>query len=118
MDNAMKNRFKNFGLLISLIFIAGFIVSGTGCGVAKDTQLQIKIKEALREDRNVSHDKLIVNVKDGIVTITGELGTQTEIDRVTEIVMAIEGVVELKNNITLPDDWHTTNPTFLDYGLI
>jgi hypothetical protein len=105
-------------MLVPMIAIASLIVIGVGCGVAKDTQLQIKIKDTLAADRNVAHDKLIVNVKDGVVTITGELGTQAEIDHVTEVVSAIDGVKELKNLVTLPDDWHTRNPTFNDYGLI
>jgi osmotically-inducible protein OsmY len=97
-----------------LTFAAFIALVGLGCGVAKDTQLQLKIKEALKADRNVQADKLTVNVAKGVVTISGELYTPEEIDRVVQIVQGIEGVVEVKNQMSLPDNWNAVNPTFLD----
>ena len=97
-----------------LSLTAFLVLLGLGCGVAKDTQLQLKIKEALKADRNVQADKLIVNVAKGVVTISGELYTQEEIDRVVQIVQAIEGVVEVRDQMSLPDNYNAVNPTFLD----
>ncbi len=102
----------------ALLAIASCSILAAGCGVAKDTQIQIRVKNALREDMHIAHDNLIVNVKDGVVTISGELGSQADIERITEVVSVIEGVLELQNNVVLPDDWHSTNPSFNDYGLI
>jgi hypothetical protein len=103
-----------FAILV-LILAAGAIVSSTGCGVAKDTQLQMKIKEELGKHRDIQADKLTVNVKDGVVTISGELYTQEEIDNVVAIVSAMEGVVEVKDQMNLPDNFNSNNPTFLYY---
>ena len=100
--------------IVLIMVIVGVLLSAAGCGVAKDTQLQMTIKEELRNDRNVQHDKLTVNVKDGMVTISGELYTREEIDRVVEIVEGIEGVVLVKNHMSLPDNYNSVNPTFLD----
>jgi len=97
---------------ILLFALAAILTSG--CGVAKDTQLQVKIKDTLAADRLVQAEKLIVNVSDGVVTISGELYTREEIDRVIEIVSAIEGVVRVRDQMNLPDNYNSSNPTFLD----
>jgi hypothetical protein len=98
--------------LITFVLSAFFL--SIGCAVAKDTQLQVKIKDMLKADRNVQYDKLIVNVMKGVVTISGKLNTQEEIDHVVEVVKAIPGVVEVKNQMSLPDNYNSNNPTFLD----
>ncbi len=101
-------------ILVVIIVLAGMAMGLTGCGVARDTQLQTTIKEELRKDPNVQVDKLIVNVRDGVVSISGELYTREEIDRVVEIVTAVEGVITVRNHMTLPDNYNSSNPTFLD----
>lgn len=111
----MRQLAKRVLPLMILLFVLGLMLPlSSGCGVAKDTQLQMKIREELRKHRDVQVDKLTINVKEGVVTISGELYTREEIDKVVEIVSGIEGVVQVKNQMNLPDDWNTRNPTFLD----
>jgi hypothetical protein len=102
-------------LLIAII--AATFVTSSGCGVAKDTQLQLKIKEALAADKTIEAGKLTVNVAAGVVTISGKINTKDEIDRVVQLVQAIPGVVQVKNQMSLPDNSNSVNPTFLDYPL-
>ena len=112
----MCKLFTRFAILITLLlFSAGLILSSTSCGVMKDSQLQTKIKNELSKHRDIAFDNLTVNVKDGDVTISGELGTQEEIDKVVEIVSAMEDVVELRDQMNLPDNFNSDNPTFLWY---
>ena len=105
-----------------LIYLAGIgliaVLISMGCGVAKDTKIQLAVKEALGNDRNVQADKLTVNVKEGVVTISGELYTPEEIDLEVQIAGGVEGVVKVVNNMTLPDTFGSTNPIMQDYGLI
>ncbi len=101
--------------ILLVLFVSGLAIGTAGCDIMKDKQLQSKIREELRKDREVSADKLTINVQDGVVTISGELYTREEIDRVIEIVSAIEGVVEVRNQMNLPDDFQSHNPTFLYY---
>jgi hypothetical protein len=99
-------------ILLSLVLSAFFF--SMGCGVAKDTELQVKIKDTLKADKNVQSEKLIVNVDKGVVTISGKLNSQEQIDHVVEVVKAIPGVIEVKNQMSLPDNYNSNNPTFLD----
>ena len=85
------------------------------CGVAKSVSLQNRIKEELRQHRDIQADKLTIIVNQGVVSISGELYTQEEIDKVIEIVQGIEGVVEVKNLMMLPDTFGSSNPTMLYY---
>ena len=105
---------RSFLSFIFLTFVLSAFFLTMGCEVAKETQLQVKIKDTLKADRNVQYDKLIVNVAKGVVTISGKLNTQEEIDHVVEVVKAIPGVVEVKNQMSLPDNYNSNNPTFLD----
>jgi len=107
-------RFKSLPIVVAFSLACLSLLVSAGCGVAKDTQLQVKIKEILKADKNVAANKLIVNVMKGVVTISGELNTREEIDRVVQIVKAIPGVVEVKNQMSLPDNYNAVNPTFLD----
>ena len=109
-----RNHTRTLSFTLILILLAVTAISASGCGVAKDSQLQSKIKEALRADKNVQADKLTVNVRDGVVTISGELYTPEEIERVMAIVETVEGVVRVKNQMSLPDNYNSSNPTFLD----
>lgn len=108
----MSYKSRSFILFISLLSFVFLAVSG--CGVAKDTQLQMKIKEALHSDKTVPYDKLTVNVAAGVVTISGKVNSKDVIDHVVQLVQAIPGVVQVKNQMTLPDNYNSVNPTFLD----
>jgi hypothetical protein len=99
---------------IFLAFVLSTFCLTAGCGVAKDTQLQVKIKDTLKADKNVQSERLIVNVDKGVVTISGKLNTQQEIDHVVDVVKAIPGVIDVKNQMSLPDNYNSNNPTFLD----
>jgi osmotically-inducible protein OsmY len=99
--------------IVILAFAVGATVALSGCGVMKDTRLQKQIREELSKHRDVQVDKLTINVQDGVVTISGELYTREEIDKVVEIVSAIPGVVQVKNQMNLPDEFGSRNPVLL-----
>lgn len=99
--------------IVLLAFAFGATAGLAGCEVMKDKRLQKQIREELDKHRDVQVDKLTINVLDGVVTISGELYTREEIDNVIEIVSAMEGVIEVRNDMNLPDDFNSRNPTFL-----
>ncbi len=110
-----KQILKVLTAITLLLMASGLVMSALSCGVMEDSNLQTSIKEELRKHNDIGHDNLTVNVRDGIVTISGELGTQEEIDKVMLIVSAMEGVVEVKDQMNIPDNFNATNPTMLWY---
>ena len=67
----------------------------------RDTLLSIKVKAALLFHRNVSALRTGVNVKDGVVTLTGQADSQAEKDLAAEYANDVEGVKQVNNNITI-----------------
>ena len=59
------------------------------------------MKTALLFHRNVSATKTDVNVKDGIVTLSGEASSLAQKELTTEYAKDVEGVKEVKNEMTI-----------------
>lgn len=66
-----------------------------------DTWIGRKVKLALLFHRNVNGSKIAVEVKDGIVTLKGEAANKAQKELATEYAKDIEGVKEVKNEMTV-----------------
>ena len=66
-----------------------------------DTWIGRKVKLALLFHRNVNVAKTTVEVKDGVVTLTGEASSIAQKDLTTEYANDIEGVKVVKNEMTV-----------------
>ncbi len=66
-----------------------------------DTWMNRKVKLALLFHRNVNAGKTTVEVKDGLVTLTGEASSTAQKELTTEYAKDIEGVKEVKNEMTV-----------------
>ena len=60
-----------------------------------------KVKLALLFHRNVNAGKTVVDVKDGIVTLTGQASSTAQKELTTEYANDIEGVKDVKNEMTV-----------------
>jgi hyperosmotically inducible periplasmic protein len=80
-------------------------IKGEGEGVAEQTDgwLALKVKTALFFHRDVNAFKTKVDAKEGVVTITGEAANQAQKDLVTEYAKDIDGVKDVKNDMTVVD---------------
>jgi osmotically-inducible protein OsmY len=76
-------------------------VKGAPPTANSDEWLMMKVKTTLLFHRSVSGSKTEVNVKDGIVTLQGEAISQAQKDLTTEYAKDIEGVKEVKNEMTV-----------------
>jgi osmotically-inducible protein OsmY len=61
----------------------------------------VKVKSALLFHRNVRATKTDVNVTDGVVTLSGEANSQAQKDLTTEYAQDVEGVKDVKNQMTV-----------------
>jgi len=66
-----------------------------------DTWIGLKVKSALLFHRNVRTIKTDVNVKDGIVSLSGEASSTAQKELTTEYAKDVEGVKEVKNEMTV-----------------
>jgi len=66
-----------------------------------DTWISMKVKSALLFHRNVRATKTHVNVKDGIVTLSGEASSLAQKELTTEYATDVDNVKEVKNEMTV-----------------
>jgi hyperosmotically inducible periplasmic protein len=76
-------------------------VKGENPAEHSDTWISMKVKTALLFHRNVSVTKTGVNVKDGVVTLTGEASSQAQKELTTEYAKDIDNVKEVNNEMTI-----------------
>lgn len=68
-----------------------------------DTWMGRKVKLSLMFHKNVNSSKTDVEVKDGIVTLKGTASSSAQKELTTEYAKDIEGVKEVKNEMTVAD---------------
>ena len=76
-------------------------VKGESHAEHSDGWLGVKVKSALLFHRNVRATKTDVDVKDGIVTLTGEASNLAQKELTTEYAEDVEGVKGVKNEMTI-----------------
>jgi osmotically-inducible protein OsmY len=76
-------------------------VKGESHAKHSDGWVGVKVKSALLFHRNVRATKTDVDVKDGIVTLTGEASSMAQKELTTEYATDVEGVKEVKNEMTI-----------------
>jgi osmotically-inducible protein OsmY len=77
------------------------IVKGEIPAEHSDAWISMKVKSALLFHRNVRATKTDVNVKDGIVTLSGEATSEAQKELTTEYAKDIDNVKEVKNEMTV-----------------
>ena len=76
-----------------------------GCSMIKSTQIEQAVTRALADDQRTASFSFEVSCDDnGAVTITGEVYTPGDIDAVTEIAKAVEGVTAVNNRCHVPEE--------------
>ena len=76
-------------------------VKGEAPAKHSDTWIALKVKTALLFHRNVRAIKTDVNVRDGIVTLSGEASSMAQKELTTEYAKDIDNVKEVKNEMTV-----------------
>jgi len=72
-------------------------------GPLTDGMITDNVSIKLATDQIVKGGALQVNVKDGVVTLSGQVEEQRQIDRATVLTKKVKGVKEVINHITLRD---------------
>ena len=65
-----------------------------------DGGLTARVKTALLADESVKAANIDVDSKAGVVTLSGRVSSQAEVDRAVEIARGIDGVTQVENRLT------------------
>ncbi len=76
-------------------------VKAAGPAEHSDAWVGMKVKTTLLYHRNVRGTKTDINVKDGIVILSGEASSQAQKELTAEYASDVEGVKEVKNEMTI-----------------
>ena len=86
-------------------------IKGAAPTANSDAWLRDKVKVALLFHRSVSAKATQVDVKDGTVTLRGEAASQSQKELTTEYATDVEGVKDIKNEMTVPTTAKTASRT-------
>jgi hyperosmotically inducible periplasmic protein len=84
-------------------------IKGASPTANSDAWLSEKVRTALLFHRNVSGSTTTVHVQDGIVTLRGEASSQAQKELTTEYAKDVEGVKDVKNEMTMSQTSKTTS---------
>ena len=69
--------------------------------IVDDTVITTKVKSALLADSDVKGLDVVVETSKGVVSLSGAVNNQTQIDRAAKIAGDVEGVNSVLNNLTI-----------------
>lgn len=101
----------------SLLIIGGCVGSPTTKSVGErldDSAISTKIKSSLLADRSTDGLDIEIEVFKGRVQLNGFADNQAEVVRAEEIARSVKGVVELTNNLIIPDNSNRGVGRYLD----
>jgi osmotically-inducible protein OsmY len=73
--------------------------SSTSGSTMKDAAITAKVKSALMAERDLPSSQIGVETNNGVVQLSGFLGSQTEIDRAVSIARNVKDVKSVENNM-------------------
>ena len=77
------------------------VVSGSIPEKNSDAWIRMRVNNVLGLHRNLDNDHIVVDVKDGLVTLRGESGSQAGKELASECVKDVDGVKDVENRMTV-----------------
>ena len=69
-----------------------------------DSALTMKVKTALMADSKLKSLQISVDTTEGVVTLSGEVGSEDEVRAAAQVASGVEGVKGITNNLTVKSD--------------
>lgn len=96
------NRLASGASLALVLGIAGCATHGTSLGTKiEDTTITARVKAALLADPDVSGQKVTVETVDGVVQLSGFVGSEAMAARAADIARRTDGVREVQNKVSI-----------------
>jgi hyperosmotically inducible protein len=74
--------------------------AGEAGRMLRDGSLTARVKTALLADENVPASQIDVDSNDGVVTLSGRLSSEAQVQRALEIARKVDGVQRVDNKLT------------------
>src|SRR5476649_403000 len=98
----MLRTMRTIGVLVALAVVMSAGVARAATDGRKNFQLFKAVADKInRYDRMTIFDSVDIGVKDGVVTLTGDVTNPLKRDEIGEEVAKVDGVLTLKNDIVV-----------------
>jgi hyperosmotically inducible periplasmic protein len=94
-------KVRLFAALAALLLVAGVCLAADK--PITDDSISDYVRLRLASDADVKGGALIVDVKNGVVTIGGTVESARQKDKATKLAKKVKGVKQVVNNITLKE---------------
>jgi len=88
-------------MTIKRLCALSFLAAGMLFAGDKDGEISTKVQLKLAEDIVVKGGGLTIDVKDGVVTLSGKVETPTQKSKAEELTKKVSGVKSVVNNIVV-----------------
>lgn len=112
-----RTQLTSFAFVAGLLVLSGCVGSATTKSVGErldDSAISTKIKTSLLADRSTDGLDIEIEVFKGRVQLNGFADNQIELARAEEIARSVKGVVEIENNLIIPDNSNRGVGRYLD----
>jgi hyperosmotically inducible periplasmic protein len=99
----MLRRMREIGALVAVaVMLSAGVARAASAEGPKDFQVFKAVADSVnRYDRMTIFDSIDISVKDGVVTLTGDVTNDLKRDEIAKRVAKIDGVQKLNNNIAV-----------------
>jgi osmotically-inducible protein OsmY len=94
---------KFFASLLAILLLAGPTLTAADKKPVTDDAIHDTVMNKLASDPVVKGGALNVEVKGGVVTLSGPVANERQKDKATKVVKKVKGVKDVVNNLTIQD---------------
>ena len=92
---------KRTGVLLAFTMLFATGCASTGGDFLGDTRTTTRVKTAIYNEPELKVMAIHVSTEDGIVTLSGKVKTRGERSKAVQVARKVEGVKQVKNDLTI-----------------
>lgn len=101
----MKIKMNGLAILTAATLVSTPVLANDWKGEANDAWLDGKLETSLLLNTELNNFKIDTDIDNGVAVLSGEVNNQTQKELAGEIAQNIEGIKEVKNNLTVDENY-------------
>ena len=101
----MKIKMNHLAILTAATLVTTPVLANDWQGEANDAWLDGKLETSLLLNTELNNFKIDTDIESGVAVLSGEVNNQTQKELAGEIAKNIEGISEVKNNLTVDKNY-------------
>jgi osmotically-inducible protein OsmY len=101
----MKIKMNHLAILTAATLVTTPVLANDWQGEANDAWLDGKLETSLLLNTELNNFTIDTDIESGVAVLSGEVNNQTQKELAGEIAQNIEGISEVKNNLTVDENY-------------